>query len=201
MTNEQTSKTQTSSRLFKRMRGAIASALVLALLLTALPPPASAKYQDLSGTLPGSGNKGLIIGAGAAVGVTLVVLIYYKFHHKGLTKMNLDAPAVRFDGAVPGQATKQSVPVTNLMSEPVTVKAVTVEDASGALAIDAARQVPFTLAPGEKFEIPVTVTAKNAGGKAQLKIVATTEKLNKDGVKVIEVSYGHHKSKLKKLIP
>jgi hypothetical protein len=201
MTNEQPSTIQISSRLLTKLRGAIASALVLALLLTALPPPASAKWQDLSGTLPGGVSKGVVIGVGAAAAGLVGLLIYYKVHHKGITKVKLDAPAVRFDGAVSGQPTKQSVPVTNLMSEPVTVKAVSVEDTSGALAIDAARQVPFTLAPGEKFEIPVTLTANNAGGKAHLRIVATTEKLNKDGVKVIEVSYGHHKSKLKKLIP
>lgn len=201
MTNEQTPKTRTKSHLFERMRGAIASALVLALLLTALPPPASAKYQDLSGTLPGGVSTGAIVGVSAAAAGLVALLIYYKFHHKGVTNVKLDAPAVRFDGAVPGQPAKQSVPVTNLTSEPVTVKAVTVEDKAGALAIDGAKQVPFTLAPGEKFEIPVTLTANNPGGKARLRIVATTEKLNKDAVKVIEVSYGHHKSKFAKIIP
>ncbi len=87
------------------------------------------------------------------------------------------------------------------MNDPVTVKAISVDDKTGSLTIGDAKQVPFTLAPGEPFEIPVTVSSRDGGGKGRLRIVATTDKLKKDDVQFIDVSYGQQKSKLKKLIP
>lgn len=91
--------------------------------------------------------------------------------------------------------------MTNIMNEPVTVKAVTVDDKSGGLAIGDSRQVPFTIAPGEKFDIPVTLSGNNSAGKARLRIVVTTAKTKTDQIKFVSVSYGREKSKLRKLIP
>ena len=183
------------------LKSPIAQILVLALIIASLPAPVEAAYRDNSGNLPGMVSNGTIIGIVVAGGAAIGLLLFFGLRSKGKTKVKLETPPVKFDNVAPGQPTKQSVPVTNIMNEAVTVKAVTVDDKSGAFAIGDARQVPFTLAPGEKFEIPVTLSANNSGGKARLRIVATTAKLKKDAVKFIDVSYGHKKSKLGKLIP
>ena len=189
-----------SKGFLQNMKGMVASLLVVALIAAALPTPAHATWTDKSGSLPGTVSKGAVIGVGVGAAVLVGVFIYYKIHHKGATQVKLDAPPVKFDGT-PGQPAKQNVAVTNLMSEPVTVKAVTVDGNSGAFTIGDAKQVPFTLAPGEKFEIPLTLAATNDGGKGRVRIVATTDRLQKDGIKFINVSYGHQKSLLRKVIP
>jgi len=184
------------------MKGAITQILVLALLVAMLPAPARATWTDKSGSLPGiiSPGEAAAIIAGGAVVIGLAVYLIIK-HRRGQNMVKLYAPPVRFDNAVPGQPSKQSVPVTNQMGDLVTVKAVSVEDQSSPVAIGDAKQVPFTLAPGEKFEIPVTLSANNGAGKTRLKIVATTEKLKKDEIKFVNIYYGHQKSKLSKLVP
>jgi len=182
------------------LKSAVAQVLVLALIISSMPAPAEAKYVDRSGELPGLVSNGVIIAIAAAGGAAIVLLIYLG-KRKGPPPVKLEALPVKFSEFTPGQQTKQVVPVTNIMNDPVTVKAVTVEDKSGAFAISDARQVPFTLAPGERFEIPVALTAKNNGGKARLRIVATTAKLKKDSVKTIEISYGQNRSRLGRLIP
>jgi len=189
-------------RSHERMKGAIAQILVLALLVAMLPAPARATWTDKSGSLPGiiSPGEAAAIIAGGAVVIGLAVYLIIK-HRRGQNMVKLYAPPVRFDNAVPGQPSKQSVPVTNQMGDLVTVKAVSVEDQSSPVAIGDAKQVPFTLAPGEKFEIPVTLSANNGAGKTRLKIVATTEKLKKDEIKFVNIYYGHQKSKLSKLVP
>jgi hypothetical protein len=183
------------------LRIPIAQILVLALFISLLPAPAHAAWQNLSGDLPNgmTGTTKALLGVSGALIATTLILLIVKKHHQ--TALKLDAPPVKIDDAAPGQAAKQSVPVTNLMNGPVTVKAVTVDDKSGALTIGDVRQTPFTLAPGEKFEIPVTLAVSHSGGKARIRIVATAERLKKEGVKFVEVSFGHHKSKLAKLIP
>jgi hypothetical protein len=169
--------------------------LVLALILTSLP-------SRLEGAeLPGTVSDAKIYTLLGILGGVVALLVYVKVTHKGAPQVKLETPPVKFNDVVAGEPTKRSVPVTNIMNDPVTVKAVTMDDKSGAFAIGDARQVPFTLAPGEKFEIHVTLSPKNGGGKARVRIVATTAKLKKDTVKFISVSYGHRKSKLGKLVP
>jgi hypothetical protein len=180
----------------------IAQVLVLVLMVSSMPAPAKADFTDKSGSLPGIVSEKTVAIAGVAAGAAIGLLIFYVVKkRRGGTTVKLETPPVKINDFVPGQPTKQTIPVTNIMSAPVTVKAVTVDDKSGALAIGDARQGSFTLAPGEKFEIPVTLTANNGGGKARVRIVVATEKTKKDEVRFVEVSYGHTKSKLAKLIP
>ena len=181
------------------LRSCIAQLVVLALFVSLLPVPAHAAFQDKSGSLPGtvSGTTVavVVILAGAGIGFA----IYAMKKRKGVVK--LDTPHASFTDIAPGQPAKRSVAVTNIMNDPVTVKALTVEDKSGALAIGDARQVPFTLAPGEKFEIPVTLAPKTDSGKARLRMVVTSDKTKKEEVRFVEVSYGHKSSMLGKIIP
>jgi hypothetical protein len=184
------------------LRIPIVPVVVLALVITSMPQPAKADYVDKSGSLPGIVSGKTVAIAGAAVGVGVGLLIFYIVKKKkGTPHVRLDTPPAKFTDVVAGQQAKEIVRVTNHMNDPVTVKAISVDDKSGALAIGDAKQVPFTLAPGEPFEIPVTVSSHDGGGKGRLRIVATTDKLKKDDVQFIDVSYGQQKSKLKKLIP
>jgi hypothetical protein len=183
--------------LLVRMKGLIASAIVLALIAASLPSPAAAKYQQQQ--LPGTVPTGAVIGVAAAGAAVIWILVYLKTRHKGSTHVKLDAPSVRFDGVAPGQPVERGVAVTNLMNEAITVKSLAVEDPSHAFAVSDARRVPFTIAPGEKVEIPVRLSATNGGGKARLRIVATAPGLEKDDTKLVAISYGET-SKLGKLI-
>lgn len=199
--SEQRNNKNRPSLVGEGLRRHIAQVLVLTLIVPLLPSAAEAKYTDNSGNLPGIVSGKTVAIAGAAIGVAGGLLIFYLVKKKrGGTLVKLETPPVKINDVVPGQPTKQTVPVTNIMSAPVTVKAVTVDDKSGVLTIDA-RQAPFTLAPGEKFEIPMTLSASNGGGKARVRIVVATEKTKKDEVKFVDVSYGHKKSKLASLVP
>jgi hypothetical protein len=184
------------------LKGPIAQVLVLALIVASLPAPVKAQFQDKSGSLPGiiSGKTVAIVGVAVGVGAGLLIFYLVK-KKKGAPHVKLDTPPAKFTDVVAGQQAKEIVRVTNHMNDPVTVKAISVDDKTGALAIGDAKQVPFTLAPGEPFEIPVTVSSRDGEGKGRLRIVATTDKLKKDDVQFIDVSYGQQKSKLKKLIP
>jgi hypothetical protein len=210
---------------FRRwLKSHIAQVLVLALVVSSLPAPAQVTIncsglsgnallncltlqQSGSGTSSTksstSGTTVVIIGVVAAAAITLAILYVLKKKHnkEPNSRVNLEAPPLKFNDVVPGQLTKESVPVTNIMNDPVTVKAVTVDDKSGAFTIGDSRQAPFTIAPGEKFDIPVTLSGNNGGGRARLRIVVATAKTKKDEVKFVNISYGHKKSKLSKLIP
>jgi hypothetical protein len=201
MTSQKTPKKQQQFPLLGRVKGTVASALVLALVAVTSPSPARAAWQDKSGSLPGTVPTGAVIGAGVGAAAIVGLLIYYKMHNKGKTRVKLDAPPVKFDGAPsPGQSTERLVPLTNMMSEPVTVKSLVVEGSSNAFAVSDARQVPFTMAPQEKVEIPLKLSASNASGKARLRIVASAPNLKKDSTKFVSISYGSQTSKLGKLL-
>jgi hypothetical protein len=195
MAYQQTSKKQQT--LPVRMRGLIASAIVLALIVASLPSPAAAKYQQQQ--LPGTVPTGAVIGAAAAGVAVIGILVYLKTRHKGSTHVKLDAPPVRFDGVAPGQPAERGVVVTNMMNEAITVKSLAVEDPSHALTVSDTRRVPFTIAPGEKVEIPVRLSATNGGAKAHLRIIASAPGVQKDDTKLVSISYGET-SKLGKLI-
>ncbi len=177
------------------LRGAIVQLLVLALVLSLVPAPAHAAWTDKSGSLPGmlSGAQGaaVIAGGAAAAGVLLYLIIK---HRKGAPKVNLDTPPADFTNVVVGEPVHRTVEVTNLMQGPVTVRAITVEKGAKTFQVDPG-QLPHTLAPGEKFPIPITLNATSAGrGKGHLRIVSTTENLeqrHKEGVNFLKLSYGH----------
>jgi hypothetical protein len=131
-----------------------------------------------------------------------VALWAYLQHRKNRqADIDLITTPAEFADIVPGQPAKLTVPVTNPMSAAVQIKELAVEDKSGALALGATRQGSFPLAPGEKYDIPVTITANQSSGKARIRIVVTSEGSTKQAVKYIAVSYGHPKSRLHKLIP
>ena len=187
-----------------RGRGVLTSTLVAALIVTSLPSSAEAKFRDKSCDLPGAGC-GLtvpLITLLVAAGAGAAFVIYYKTHKGGPT-IKLDAPPVRFDGAVRGQPTEKPVHLVNKMNDAITVKSVVVEDPSGAFTISDARRGPFTMASQEPLDIPVKLTANNPGGKARLRLVVSAPRLKKDSTKFVIVSYGEQASKLnlKKLIP
>jgi hypothetical protein len=167
-------------------------------MFTSLSSPAKAKWVDESGNLPGTVPTGAVIGAGVAAAAVIGLLLYYKFGRKGTTTLKLNAASTRFADVPAGQPTKETVPVTNNMNEPVTVKAITVDDKSGAIEVSG-RQVPFTIAPQEKFDVQLTISGAKDSGKTHLRIVASAPNFKKDAVKVVKVSYGHQKSKLGKL--
>jgi len=105
-------------------RRTIAQLLVLALIIGFLPPRAEAKFQDLSGTLPGviSGKEvaAIAIAGGAVIGVAIFFLIK---RHKKPPKSNLNAapPPAKFNDPSSAPSTKVPAPVTNLLSDPVSV--------------------------------------------------------------------------------
>jgi hypothetical protein len=175
-----------------------ARALAITLATAFLTAPAYAQ------TKPGIYTKvnvpGVIgLSAGVGGGVILWAYLHHRKHRQADIKL-ITTPA-EFADIVPGQAAKLTVPVTNPMSAAVQIKELAVEDKSGALALGATRQGSFPLAPGEKYDIPVTITANQSSGKARIRIVVTSEGSTKQAVKYIAVSYGHPKSKLHKLIP
>jgi hypothetical protein len=206
------------------LRVPIAQVLVFALIISSLPARAqvtiscaglsgnallncltlqqSGSGTNNSGSSSNSGKTVTIISvAAAAVAALLILYIVKKRGQHPKDAILLNSPPVRFNDVVSGRPTKEIVPVTNLMNDPVIVKAIAVDGKSGALAIGDAKQVPFTLAPGEKSEIPVTISANKGGGKARLRLVVATAKTKKDEVRFIDVSYGQQESKLRKLIP
>jgi len=199
MAYQQIPKSQQQPLLVRRMKGFIASAIVLALIVTSLPSLAAARWQDQSGSLPGTVSTGEVVGVAAAGAAVIGLLVYLKLRHKGSTHVKLDAPSVKFDGATPGRPAARSVPVINLMNDPVTVKSLAVEDPSHAIRVSGARRVPFTIRPGERIEIPLMLSATNSGGKARLRIVASAPGLEKDATKFVSISYGRT-SKLGRLI-
>lgn len=106
-----------------------------------------------------------------------------------VSELELDAPSVEFTNFVPGQPAKLSIPLMNPMNSSITIKEIVVEDKSGALTLGGASQNAFPLAPGERYDIPVTLTAAKIEGKARIRVVATSEGTKKRIVKYIDVSY------------
>jgi hypothetical protein len=170
------------------LKRTIAQGLVFALILSSLPVPASAASKGVGKTVAIAGVAG-----GAIV---LAIFYVVKRHVRRAPKLMVDVPAaVRFDHLVPGQPTKESVPVTNPMSEAVIVEAVTAEDKSGVLTLGDVRQTPFTLVPGERLEIPVALSANNKVGRARLRIVVTTARAREVHLIVVFYGYKEHKEK------
>jgi uncharacterized membrane protein len=182
------------------MRGFIASAIVLALIVASLPSPAAAKWPDKSGSLPGIVPTGEVVGAAAAGAAVIGVLVYLKLKHRSSTHVKLDARPVRFDDVTPGQPVERGVAVVNMMNEPITVTSLAVEDPSRAFTVSETSQVPFSIGPGERVEIPVTLSATDSGGKARLRIVASAANGEKDATKFVGISYGSQTSRLGRLI-
>jgi hypothetical protein len=171
------------------IRKPVAKALILALVIAALPAVSEAKYRDQSGELPGFASGKVIALLVVAAGAVFGWVIYAKIKSKDKPKLRVEAESAKFKNVTPGQATKKTIPVTNIMNDSLTVKVLAIEDKSGAFTIGEARQVPFTLAPGETFEIPVMLSPSKKSGKAQLRIVASTPKYQKDAEKTIDISY------------
>jgi hypothetical protein len=79
--------------------------------------------------------------------------------------------------------------LTSLMNEIVVVKFVAVERGSNALAVSERFSVPFTLAPGETYQLPVTLNVRKGRGTARLRVVASSEKHQTDVVEFVKFHY------------
>jgi hypothetical protein len=154
--------------------------------------PSPVQFPDRSGNLPGviSGKAAAaaILGGAAVVGLATFIILKKK---RGDTRLNLYAPCAKFKNIVSGQATNEIVSVTNHMHVAVTIKNVMVDDRSQELSINPGH-LPRILPPGDTLDLPVTLSANKGGGKIRLRVIATTEKLErqkKEGVKFVHVSY------------
>jgi hypothetical protein len=128
--NRQETLKKIEGALLCRLERGIAYALVLVLTVTSLSSPAKATWPNYSGKLPGIASKGPIIGVAAAGAAAVGLLVYFKVRHKGHHGLKRQAQTVRFGDLTPGAPAKKDVPVTNKMSEAVTVNALTVQDPS-----------------------------------------------------------------------
>jgi hypothetical protein len=175
----------------------VAHVLVLALAAVSLPAPAHAQKPGIytKVNVPGV----IALSAGVAGGVAL--WIYLRHHKHKQAKVILETKPVEFPDFAPGKPANLTVPVTNPMNAAIKIEQLSVEDRYGALALGGTHQGSFSLAPGEKYDIPVTLTTNKTGGKARIRIVVTSGESTKEEVKYVSVSYGHPKSGLRKLIP
>ncbi len=113
-----------SKQRFLNIRRTLAQVLVLALLIAFLPQRSEAKYQDLSGTLPGviSGKEvaAIAIAGGAVIGVAIFLLIK---RHKKPPKNNLNSapPPAKSNDPAPLPQSKGVPPVINPMTDPIAV--------------------------------------------------------------------------------
>jgi hypothetical protein len=208
------------------IRASIGRVLIGTLCLTSLPQSARAQnsepararpqvtvhpdvYQQKS--LPGICSGACIggtIAAGAAAAGLIVYLVYAKHKQKKAITARFDAKPVKFSDYSPGQAAKLTVPLTNNSNAAITVKEIALDDKSGALSLNGSQQ-SFTLAPGESYPIPVTLSTQHSSGKARIRITVDAEKMTKKGVvkghedivKYIPVSWGGEKAKHHKSIP
>lgn len=96
--------------------------------------------------------------------------------HAASAHVYFDIQPALFRRAAKGRPSTNSISITNLMNDPVTVSAVVVRGASEPFSVSDSFSLPFTLAAGERFEIPVTLTANKGRGKARLRIVALSPK-------------------------
>jgi hypothetical protein len=193
MTNSE--KTNKARRPFFRwLARPVSSVLVVILLATAMPPRASAKWQQQS--LPGTVSTGEVVGALAGLGVVIGVLVYYKIHHKQTVKLHVDHDAAAFADLPPGQPANKTVPIRNSMSEPVNIVSVSIEDTSRAFALGSLPSFPHALAPGESLDVPLTVSPIDGSGSARLRVVASSARA-KSQTEIFKVSYGHPKTKKK----
>lgn len=130
----------------------LSSVLVMALLVTAMPPRASAKYNPQP--LPGLASKGEVIGALAGLGVVIGVLVYYKLHHRQTVKLHVDHDAATFVDLPAGQPANKTVPIRNSMSKPVNIVSVGIEDSSRAFALGGCRRFRTRWRPASRSTFP-----------------------------------------------
>jgi hypothetical protein len=185
----------------RRLGRPVSSVLVVALLAAAAPTPAKAAFKDMSGSLPGFASKGALIGAGVGAGVLVGLLVYYKLHHKDSLKLVLRHDAGRFADLPSGQAAERTVPISNEMSVPVTITSIAVDDTAGCFKFPTPPAFPLPLAAGEPLNLPVTISTGGRSCSARIRIVATSPKFKKDGVAILKLSYGPHKTGIKRVIP
>lgn len=92
----------------------------------------------------------------------------------GAQHVFFDIHPARFHGAAQSQSSPNGISITNLMNRAVTVTSVKLEGASKVFSLAASCPAQFTLAPGERFEIPVRLIRSKGKGKARLRIIALT---------------------------
>ena len=175
-------------------RRSIACVMIAALIVTLMPKEASARWHDMSGSLPGlvSGKSILLlaIAGGAAVAG---MIVWSK--RKGRTSVQLQIQPPRFNQVAVGESDRQSVGITNLMGDPITIKEVALEGKATSFSLTEARQVPFTVAPGERVEIPIHYAPRaNGGSNGRVRIVATSPRVQKATVKVVGFSAAKRRS-------
>jgi hypothetical protein len=119
-----------------------------------------------------------------------------KYSVKKATKMKgerenteMEAQSVRLTHFVPGKPSNMTVPLKNPMSTVLTVRDISVEDKSRALTLGGVLRDSVSVAPGEQYDIPVTLTARKKSGKARIRIVGTTEGNTKPVVQHINIAY------------
>jgi hypothetical protein len=156
-----------------------ARALMVLLVFFSLCVQAWAQSSPLAGRRSGGGDSAIAV----------------EFHLKMLgkkknSKARLDMNPITFVMAiVPGKPAKLIVPVTNLLDAPITISGVVVEDKSGALTLGRGGLAKMLLAPGEKFEIPVILSTKSGKGNARVRITVASEKVTKQEIDYVDVSY------------
>lgn len=164
-------------------------------------------YQNESGSLPGfcgTGCKVATITAGAAATVLIVALIVHHHRQKNQAQSRLNASPVKFTDYIPGQQAKLTIPLTNESSSTMTVEEITVQDGNGALTLNES-QCPFTLAPGESFQIPALLSTSEGSGRAKIRVITHAGNAD-DGrrgelAQSIDVSWGKPESRHHRLIP
>jgi nitrogen fixation protein len=100
---------------------------------------------------------------------------------------------VKLTGAAAGRPGRGIVPLTNITDSKIVVKAVAIEGASIALAEGVSAS--FKMAPGEVYDLPVTVYAKKERGIARVRIVAAKLDAATDVVEVVKFHYEIKKEK------
>ena len=100
---------------------------------------------------------------------------------------------VELAGAAPDKPGGGIVPLTNITDGVVVVKAVAIERAPVAVAKGVSWS--FKMAPGEVYDLPVTVYAKKERGAARMRIVAAKPDAETDVVEVVKFQYEIMKEK------
>lgn len=96
---------------------------------------------------------------------------------------------VRYSRLPSERPRRVSLPLTNMMADRVTIKFVAVERGSGAITVPEGFSVPFVMAPGETYDVPVNLYAKRGGGAARLRVIASTPKYEIDVVELVKFHY------------
>jgi hypothetical protein len=100
---------------------------------------------------------------------------------------------VKLAGATANRPGHGTVPLTNITDGVVVVKAVAIE--RGSIAVAGGVSSLFKMAPGEVYDLPVTVHAKKEQGTARMRIVAASVDGETDVVEVVKFHYEIRKEK------